>query len=165
LQRTSARTRGCCTPSPAARADQCSHGEELRLIYEAKGLDADDARRLARRIIGGDQQVALDTMSREELGIDPRELGGSAWTAAITSFMLFAVGAMVPVIPFLIGSGTVAIVASALLAAIALFAVGAAITLLTARNPLVAGMRQVGFGLAAAAITFGIGTMLGTVVG
>jgi VIT1/CCC1 family predicted Fe2+/Mn2+ transporter len=136
--------------------------EELRLIYEAKGLEGGDAQRLADRIIGGDQQVALDTMSREELGIDPAELGGSAWTAAITSFLLFAIGAMVPVIPFLIGSGAWAIVASVILAALALFALGAAITLLTGRNPLVAGLRQVGFGLAAAAVTFGIGTLLGT---
>jgi VIT1/CCC1 family predicted Fe2+/Mn2+ transporter len=139
--------------------------EELRLIYEAKGLGAGDARNLARRIVRGDRKVALDTMSREELGIDPSDLGGSAWTAAITSFVLFAMGAVVPVIPFLIGSGATAIAVSAVLSAVALFALGAAITLLTRRNALTSGLRQVGFGLAAAAITFGIGTLLGTVVG
>lgn len=135
--------------------------EELRLIYEAKGLETNDARRLADQIIAGDRKVALDTMTREELGIDPEELGGSAWTAAITSFLLFAVGAIVPVVPFLVGSGVLAIAASAALSALALFGLGMAITLLTARNPLIAGLRQVGFGLAAAGITFGIGTLLG----
>lgn len=139
--------------------------EELRLIYEAKGLDAETAGRLARRIVGGDPKVALDTMSREELGIDPDELGGSAWIAAITSFCLFAVGALVPVAPFLVASGTSAIAGSAVLSGLALFALGAVITLLTGRHPLVAGLRQVGFGLAAAAITFVIGTLLGTAIG
>jgi vacuolar iron transporter family protein len=139
--------------------------EELRLIYEAKGLDPEGARRLAQRIISGDPKVALDTMSREELGIDPSELGGSAWIAAITSFFLFAIGALIPVAPFAITSGGGAIVGSAVLSAVALFALGAAITLLTGRQPVVAGLRQVGFGLAAAAITFGIGTLLGTAIG
>jgi len=136
--------------------------EELRLIYEAKGLDADDARRLAHRIVTGDPRIALDTMSREELGIDPDELGGSAWVAAITSFGLFAAGAVVPLIPFLIGSGITAIVVSTVLAGIALFALGAAITLMTGRPPILAGLRQLGFGMAAAAVTYGIGTLLGT---
>ena len=139
--------------------------EELRLIYEAKGLDAERARDLARRVIEGDAATALDTMSREELGIDPDELGGSAWVAAGTSFVLFATGAIIPVLPFLIGAGAGAIVASAVMSGVALFALGAAITLLTGRHPLFAGLRQVGFGMAAAAITFGIGTLLGTAIG
>ena len=139
--------------------------EELRLIYEAKGLDAERARDLARRVIDGDPAAALDTMSREELGIDPDQLGGSAWVAAGTSFVLFAVGAIIPVLPFLVGAGAGAIVASAVMSGVALFALGAAITLLTGRHPLFAGLRQVGFGMAAAAITFGIGTLLGTAIG
>jgi vacuolar iron transporter family protein len=138
--------------------------EELRLIYEAKGLDPERARDLAKRVIEGDPATALDTMSREELGIDPHELGGSAWVAAATSFVLFAAGAIVPVIPFLIGAGTGAIIASAVLSGVALFVLGAAITLLTGRHPLFAGLRQVGFGMVAAAITFGIGTLLGTAI-
>ena len=139
--------------------------EELRLIYEAKGLDAERARDLARRVIDGDPAAALDTMSREELGIDPDELGGSAWVAAGTSFVLFAAGAIIPVLPFLVGAGAGAIVASAVMSGVALFALGAAITLLTGRHPLFAGLRQVGFGMAAAAITFGIGTVLGAAIG
>jgi VIT1/CCC1 family predicted Fe2+/Mn2+ transporter len=138
--------------------------EELRLIYEGKGIPPDDARRMAERIIGGDRKVALDTMSREELGIDPDDLGGSAWTAAITSFLLFAIGAIVPVVPFFVATGLPAIAASAALSGIGLFALGAAITLLTGRHPVQAGLRQVGFGLAAAAITFGIGALLGTAI-
>lgn len=138
--------------------------EELRLIYEAKGFPPEDARRLAHRILTGDRAVALDTMAREELGIDPAELGGSAWTAAITSFVLFAVGAVIPLAPFLLGSGFGAILTSAVLAGAALFLLGAAITLMTGRNPLLAGLRQLGFGLAAAAITFAIGTLLGTTI-
>ena len=101
-------------------------------------------------------------MAREELGIDPDELGGSPWTAAITSFVLFALGAVIPLVPFLVGSGTGAIVVAAALSATALFVLGAAITVMTGRHPVLAGLRQLGFGLAAAAITFAIGTLLGT---
>ncbi len=79
--------------------------------------------------------------------------------------LLFATGAIIPVLPFLIGAGAGAIVASAVMSGVALFALGAAITLLTGRHPLFAGLRQVGFGMAAAAITFGIGTLLGTAIG
>lgn len=139
--------------------------EELRLIYEAKGLPAEDARLLAHRIITGDPAVALDTMAREELGIDPAELGGSPWTAALTSFSLFAAGAIVPVLPFLVATGSAAIAASAVLSGLALFGLGAAITLLTGKDPLRAGLRQVAFGLAAAAITYGIGALVGAAVG
>jgi VIT1/CCC1 family predicted Fe2+/Mn2+ transporter len=139
--------------------------EELRLIYEGKGFDPEDARRLAHRILSGDRDVALDTMAREELGIDPDELGGSAWTAAITSFVLFAIGAVVPLAPFLLSAGMGAIVASALLSAGSLFVLGAAITLMTGRHPIGAGMRQLAFGLGAAGVTFAIGVLLGTTVG
>ena len=139
--------------------------KKLRLIYDGKGFAVDDARRLAHRLVSGDPKVALDTITREEMGIDPTELGGSAWTAAVTSFVLFCLGAIVPLIPFLIGSGAPAILLSAALSAIGLFMLGAAITLMTGRHPLLAGLRQLGFGMAAAAVTFGIGTLLGTAVG
>lgn len=139
--------------------------EELRLIYEGKGFPVEEARRLAHRVITGDPEAALDTMSREELGIDPKELGGSAWTAAITSFVLFAIGAVVPLVPFFFLSGGWAIGVSAVLAAVALLGLGAVTTVLTGRNPLLGGLRQVGFGLAAAAITFGIGSLVGSGIG
>jgi VIT1/CCC1 family predicted Fe2+/Mn2+ transporter len=138
--------------------------EELRLIYEAKGVPPEAARDMAHRIITGDRSVAIETMAREELGIDPDELGGSAWVAAGTSFTLFALGAIVPVIPYLFLSGPAAIVVSAILAGLALFGVGAAITLVTGRGVIRSGLRQLAFGLAAAAITFGIGTLFGAAI-
>ncbi len=138
--------------------------EELRLLYEAKGLPEAEARMLASRIMSGDREVALDVMTREELGVDPDDLGGSAWVAAITSFVLFATGAFIPLIPFLVTGGPPAIIGAAVLSAIGLFALGAAITLLTGKDALHSGLRQVGFGLAAAAITFGIGALLGTAI-
>jgi len=138
--------------------------EELALIYQAKGLAPAQAQALAQRIIG-DKDSALDTLAREELAIDPRELGGSPWEAAITSFMLFAVGAIVPVFAFFFLTNPTAVVASIALSAIGLFLIGAAITLVTGRSVLYSGMRQVIFGLSAAAITFGIGKLLGVSLG
>ena len=138
--------------------------EELRLIYEAKGVPPHAARDMAHRIITGDRAVAVATMAREELGIDPNELGGSAWVAAGTSFVLFAMGAIVPVIPYLFLTGTAAIVGSAICAGVALFVVGAGITLVTGRGVLRSGLRQLAFGMVAAAITFGIGTLFGAAI-
>lgn len=134
--------------------------QELALIYEAKGLSREHANELAGRLVA-DQATALDTLSREELGIDPEELGGLAWEAAATSFVLFALGAIVPVLPFFALRGLPAVGVSLLLSALALFGVGAAITLLTGRSVLYSGARQVGIGLAAAILTYGIGTLIG----
>jgi len=74
--------------------------EELTLIYQSKGVAVEQARAIARQIVRGDAQAAVDALAREELGIDPKELGGSAWVAAGTSFSMFAIGALVPLIPF-----------------------------------------------------------------
>jgi VIT1/CCC1 family predicted Fe2+/Mn2+ transporter len=138
---------------------------ELQAIYEAKGLASGEAARVARRIMRGDPQTILDTMAREELGIDPRELGGSAWVAAGTSFSLFALGAVVPIIPFLIGEGFGAIAVASLLAATIMAGIGALITRVTGRSPIFGAFRQLAFGIAAAAVTFGIGRLLGTAIG
>jgi len=138
--------------------------EELALIYEAKGLDPEQARQTARSIIGGDVGRAVDTLAREELGIDPEALGGSAWVAAGTSFCLFALGAIVPVAPFIVASGFPAVVASIVLSAVALMAVGVAITIVTGSSALRSGGRQVIFGMLAAAVTFGLGSLVGTAV-
>jgi VIT1/CCC1 family predicted Fe2+/Mn2+ transporter len=108
---------------------------------------------------------ALNTLAREELGIDPDELGGSATAAAATSFSLFSLGAIVPVIPFIILTGITAVGVSLLLSGLALFGIGAGITLLTGRSVLFSGTRQVIFGFAAAAITFGIGRAIGVSLG
>jgi VIT1/CCC1 family predicted Fe2+/Mn2+ transporter len=113
--------------------------EELALIYQAKGLPEEQARALAKRLIAN-REMALDTLAREELGIDPRALGGSAWEAAITSFILFALGAVVPLAPFFFLTGTRAVIVSVSVSAVALFLIGAGITLLTRRGVMASGM-------------------------
>ncbi len=138
--------------------------EELSLIYQAKGLDPDAADATAARILS-DPSSALDTLAREELGIDPSELGGSAWEAAIASFMLFAVGAIAPVIPFAFLSGWTATILSVALSVIGLFIIGAGITLTTGAPLWKAAGRQIALGLAAAVITFSLGRLVGAVVG
>jgi VIT1/CCC1 family predicted Fe2+/Mn2+ transporter len=134
--------------------------EELVLIYQSKGLNETEARAIADQVMAN-PDTALNTLVREELGIDPEELGGSPWTAAGASFLLFAVGAIVPVLPFFFAGGTPAVVTSAALSAVALFLIGAAITLLTGRSVPFSGTRQLLIGLAAAALTYGIGRLLG----
>jgi VIT1/CCC1 family predicted Fe2+/Mn2+ transporter/rubrerythrin len=137
---------------------------ELTLIYRAKGLPENEARATASRLME-DQDVALTTLVREELGLDPSELG-SPWGASIGSFLAFAAGAMVPVLPFLFAPANEAIAAgyvavSAGLSLLALFGVGTALSLFTGRSALWSGLRQAGLGAAAAALTFAIGGAIG----
>ncbi len=134
--------------------------EELALIYQARGLGEEQARAFAASMMRN-TDTALETLAREELGIDPETLGGSAWEAAIASFLLFAAGAIVPVIPFFFARGDAAAMLSVAFSMVALFLLGAAITLFTGRPALFSGLRQVIFGLAAAALTFGIGRLVG----
>ncbi len=153
----------------AIEAEELAHApqeeeEELALIYQAKGLAEPQARELAHQLISN-QNSALDTLAREELGVDPEELGGSAWEAAATSFFLFAAGAIIPVLPFAFLGGLTAVIVSLVLSAIGLFGIGAAITLMTGRSVLFSGMRMVLFGLGAAALTFGIGRLIGVSIG
>lgn len=138
--------------------------EELALIYRAKGVSEAQARAIAKQIVHGDAKHALDTLTREELSIDPAELGGSAWVAAGTSFATFASGAVVPLIPFAFFGGTAAVVASAVLSGAALLGIGALITVVTGQHALKAGLRQLAIGSAAAAITFAVGKLLGTAI-
>jgi VIT1/CCC1 family predicted Fe2+/Mn2+ transporter len=138
--------------------------EELSLIYQAKGLRKEEAETLAAKLMA-DKENVLDTLAREELGLDPAELGGSAWEAAITSFILFFAGAIAPVAPFLFLSGAAAIATSLAASGVALFIIGAAITLLTGRGVLYSGLRQLLIGMAAAGVTFGIGRLIGISVG
>lgn len=133
---------------------------ELALIYEARGLTGEQARQLASQILEN-KESAVQTLAREELGVDPGELGGSAWEAALTSFILFALGAIIPVIAFFFLSGLTAVIVSILLSTVGLFLLGAAITLFTGKPVWFSGMRMVFFGLAAAAVTFGIGRLIG----
>ncbi|MEJ7749698.1 MAG: VIT1/CCC1 transporter family protein [Candidatus Limnocylindrales bacterium] len=132
---------------------------ELAAAYRAKGFTPDEAARIAKQIFAN-PATALDTLVREELGLDPDELG-SPWGAAAGSFVAFAVGASVPVVPYLLGGGTTITLTSLGLSLIALFAVGAGVSLLTGRSLLYSGFRQLGIGLAAAVVTYGIGSIIG----
>jgi VIT1/CCC1 family predicted Fe2+/Mn2+ transporter len=137
--------------------------DELALIYRAKGVPEQQARELAAHVMS-DTKSALGTLAREELGIVPEELG-SPWAAASTSFVLFASGAILPLFPFFFTAGFTAIVLSASLAALGLFTVGSAITLLTGKSAWYAGIRQLVLGLTVAAVTFAIGALIGRVAG
>ena len=136
---------------------------ELAGLYRRKGIPAADAERLAHRLMQ-DPEVALDTKAREELGLDPAQLG-SPWGAAISSCISFAFGAFVPLLPFLLTSGTLAFAVAVALSAVALFAVGAAVSLFTGRSALFSGARQIAIGALAAAVTFGVGHLIGVAVG
>jgi len=146
--------------SSELQEDPKGEGEELQLIYEAKGLGASDAKRVVDQLLS-DKTATLDALAREELGIDPNDLGGSAWEAALSSFMLFALGAMIPILPFLFIGSRVAVFASVVLSALALFAIGAAITIFTGVTVWRSGSRQLALGLGAAGVTFAIGRLVG----
>ena len=141
-------------------ADPAEEAAELELIYRARGADAATAREMAAKLVE-EPDRALDALAREELGVDPKELGGSAWVAAATSFVLFAIGAILPVIPFFFTAGGAAVGWSLGVSAIGLFGIGAAITLMTGRGVLVSGLRQLLFGLVAAGLTWGVGRLIG----
>jgi VIT1/CCC1 family predicted Fe2+/Mn2+ transporter len=111
-----------------------------------------------------DPESALDTKVREELGLDPDELG-SPWGAAIGSFVAFSVGAFVPLLPFLVTRDGPAFFGALVLAFAALFAVGAGVSLLTGRSALFSGLRQVAIGAAAALVTYVVGTLIGVQFG
>jgi len=138
--------------------------EELEGIYESRGLSPAVAHQLAVHVMA-DEERALEVMAREELGIDPQGLGGSAWTAALSSFALFVAGAAVPVAWFAFLPTGFAIPVSLVASAIGLFAIGVAITRVTARPAWRSGMRQLAIGIAAAMVTYGTGFVLGVSVG
>jgi VIT1/CCC1 family predicted Fe2+/Mn2+ transporter len=133
---------------------------ELALIFQAKGLPKEEAQRVASTLMKN-KKSALDTLAREELGIDPTELGGNAWAAAGTSFVLFSAGAIFPVAPFLFLTAPTAIFASMGVSALALAAIGMLTSLFNGRNPAFSAGRQVVFGCVAAAITYSLGRLLG----
>jgi len=135
---------------------------ELAAVYRAKGFTPEEARTIAKRMFV-DPEHALDTLVREELGLDPDELG-SAWGAAFGSFVAFALGAIVPVIPYLVGSGAAAFWIAIAASLGALFVVGAGVSLLTGRSLVFSGARQVGIGAAAAVVTYFVGTAIGVSV-
>jgi VIT1/CCC1 family predicted Fe2+/Mn2+ transporter len=136
--------------------------DELEMIYRAKGITPEAAHALVETIMNRNE-VALDTLAREELGIDPQTLG-SPWVAAGSSFAAFAVGASLPVIPFFFGSGVAPTIVAAVLSVIALFAVGAATSIFTGRHAGRAGLRMALIGSVVAAVTFGTGSLVGQAV-
>jgi VIT1/CCC1 family predicted Fe2+/Mn2+ transporter len=135
---------------------------ELAHLYRAKGFTQAEAEAIAARMFG-DPEHALDTLVREELGLDPNELG-SPWGAAGGSFVAFGVGALIPVIPYLLSSGSAAFLVAIGLSLAALFAVGAGVSLLTGRSLLFSGSRQVLIGATAAIVTYVVGNAIGAVV-
>ncbi|HEX4403258.1 MAG TPA: VIT1/CCC1 transporter family protein [Polyangia bacterium] len=136
---------------------------ELSLIYQARGLPREDADRMAERIVAN-PAYALDALVREELGVDPATLG-SPWGAAGSSFVSFATGAFVPLVPFLVTHSSRALPASLVVTAVALFGVGATMSLFSGRSALHGGLRMLLIGTAAAGGTFLIGHLLGVAVG
>src|SRR6266403_824006 len=143
--------------------DPEGEGEELKLIYEAKGLSSSEADTMVHHLLT-DRSTALDALAREELGIEPSELGGSAGEAAASSFLLFSVGAVVPILPFLVTRGNAAVASSGAISGLALVGSGAAIMLFTGRPVWRSGGRQLLLGLAAAGVTFGLGKVIGIAI-
>jgi vacuolar iron transporter family protein len=130
--------------------------DELVTIYQRKGVPREVAEPLVE-VIHKDPDLALETHAREELGLDPESGLGSPWGAAISSFVMFSVGAFVPLLPFIVGSGTGAALAAIIAGGLTLFTVGSLMSYFTGKNPLRSGMRMLVIGAAAAAITYGVG--------
>ena len=135
---------------------------ELAAVYRSKGFTQDEAAKIAHRLFQ-DKDTALDTLVREELGLDPDELG-SPWGAASGSFISFALGALVPVVPYLVTDGAPAFYAALVLSLAALFAVGAGVSVLTGRSTLYSGLRQMAIGAVAAAVTYAVGALIGVAI-
>jgi VIT1/CCC1 family predicted Fe2+/Mn2+ transporter len=145
------------------RDDPAAEAAILRDIYHSRGLSRAEADLIVQRVMA-DHETAVETFVREEIGLSEQTMG-SPLAAASSSFLAFSLGAIVPVIPYLIAAGSVAFWGSLLVSVAALFAVGAAVSVLTHRPPLLVGARQAGLGLAAAIVTYGIGSLLGASVG
>jgi VIT1/CCC1 family predicted Fe2+/Mn2+ transporter len=134
--------------------------EELVLIYQAKGLNETQSRALADELLSN-KDTALDTLAREELGVDPDELGGSPWAAAAASFALFSAGAIFPVLPFFFTGGLTGTALSLVFSGVGLAAIGAGTSLFTGRGLLFSVLRQLGIGYVAAAVTYAVGRVAG----
>jgi len=133
---------------------------ELGLIYQSKGMEKEEAERMALKVFEN-KESAIDTLVKEELGLDSTELGGSAWEAALTSFVLFAFGAIIPLLPFLVLSHFHPVISSLIFSTLGLFFLGAVITFYTGKNTWYSGFRQILFGLLAAGLVYGIGRLIG----
>lgn len=136
--------------------------DELALIYRAKGIEPEAAKRLAERIMLR-PSAALDTLVREELGLDPNDLS-SPWVASLSSFFAFALGAFIPVLPFLFMQGRGALLTAAVLSGAALSAVGFSISLFTGRGGFRSAARMLAIGSVAGAITYFVGRLIGATI-
>lgn len=136
---------------------------ELTLIFKDKGVPEEDAAKIAAHLMA-DPEMALETHVREELGLDPDELG-SPWGAAGSSFVAFVGGAIVPVFPYMIFTGTTAFAVSIVLSTLALLGVGAAISRFTGRNWVFSGVRMLVIGGLAATVTYAVGRLIGVSTG
>jgi vacuolar iron transporter family protein len=136
---------------------------ELALLFRAKGMTDADAEAAAAEILR-DRKLAAELLTSEKLGFDPQALG-SPWSAALSNFSAFVVGAVIPVLPYLVWSGTTAFLGAVVAAAVALFCVGALISLITYRPMVFVGLRQLAIGAGAAAATFLLGNLVGGALG
>lgn len=136
---------------------------ELQNIYESRGIPSEQAAKLSETVMA-DENLALETHVREELGLNPGELG-SPRGAAISSFFAFVGGAIIPVIPYIFSSGNLAFISSILLSGIGLLAVGAMLSLVTGKNMILSGLRMLGIGGLAATVTYLVGYLLGVSIG
>jgi len=137
--------------------------EELALIYEARGMPLERAREISNDLMRKPQH-ALDVLAREELGLNPDDLG-SPWVAAIFSFVAFALGALVPLLPFVFGAaGRNALATSAACAGVALMAVGGALSLFSGRSAIYGAARMVAIGGGAGLVTYFIGMLFGAAI-
>ena len=136
---------------------------ELQAIYESKGIPPEQAAKLSDTIMS-DEKLALETHVREELGLNTDELG-SPWGAATSSFFAFVGGAIIPVLPYIFSSGTTAFVLSIILSGCGLLAVGAALSFVTGKSWILSGLRMLGIGGLAAAVTYLVGYLLGVSIG
>lgn len=134
--------------------------QELAELYESRGVDPELARSFVAQLSRSPDEV-WRTHVREELGVNPDDLP-SPWTAAASSFIAFSLGAIVPLLPYLLGASS--FLASAILSAVALFTAGAFVSRFTNRGWLYSGARQLVLGALAAAVTYGIGAAVGTSV-
>jgi VIT1/CCC1 family predicted Fe2+/Mn2+ transporter len=144
------------------RADEAGERAILEGIYRERGFTADEARAIVTTLFATPER-ALDSMMRDEVGLDPSNIGGP-WAAAISSFLAFTAGALIPLVPFLLLSGAPALVTSVVVSLGALFLLGLGVSFLTSRPPIPSGLRQMALGGVAALITFVIGQAIGTTV-
>ena len=148
-----------------ARQLREDHDGERRIlegIYQERGFTVEESQVIVDKLFATDER-ALDTMMRDEVGLDPKAIGGP-WAAAISSFMAFFVGAIIPLLPFLVTTGTPALVASVVISLAALFGLGVGVSILTKRSWLRSGLRQMALGGLAAAVTFLVGQAIGASV-